>query len=378
MTNTNSEFTTMKELMEKSGSSLVPMKIGSTYEVEIISKTRNRVLVNVNGLCLGIIPEKELSAEIVDLKPHDKILAYLIDLENDEGYAVLSLKRADRERVWKMLKDKMEKGESVKVKVNDANRGGLIVQYGSIEGFLPISQLAQKYTVSPNETYKIVRELRGLIDKILEVKIINLDQSNNKLIFSEKEISQAHQKEKIQKLFKIGNKIEGKITAIVPFGLFVNLGEAEGLVHISEISWQHVSDLNKLFKVGDKVKTEIIDIHSGKISLSMKRLTPDPWVKATEKFKEGDVVKGTVARITPFGAFVELNDQITGLVHISELGDTKKTNQVVHVEEILALGNVYKFTIKKIEKETHKINLSYVVEKKSVAKKSSTKKKSKK
>jgi small subunit ribosomal protein S1 len=369
----------MKDLIEKSGVSLVPLKIGSTYEVEIISKTRNRVLVNVNNLCLGIIPEKELSAEVVDLKPHDKILAYLIDLENDEGYAVLSLKRADRERVWQMLKDKMEKGESVKVKVVDANRGGLIVQYGSIEGFLPISHLAQKYTIAPNESYKVIKALRESIDKIIEVKIINLDQANNKLIFSEKEISQAHQKEKIKKLFQIGAKVDGKITAIVPFGLFVDLGEVEGLVHISEISWQHVNDLNKMYKVGDAIQTEVIDTQNGKISLSIKRLLPDPWVKAVEDFKEGDEVDGTVTRITPFGAFVELNKDVTGLVHISELAEGEKANQAVHIEEILALGKKCKFKIKKIEKDSHKISLTPIeTNKTNTKKKSSSKEKSKK
>ena len=374
MTNKNSDISSMKDLIEKSGISLVPLKVGSTYEVEIISKTRNRVMVNVNNLCLGVIPEKELSAEVVDLKPHDKILAYLIDLENDEGYAVLSLKRADRERVWQMLKDKMEKNEPVKVKVSDANRGGLIVQYGSIEGFLPISHLAQKYTITPNESYKVIKALRESIDKIIEVKIINLDQANNKLIFSEKEISQAHQKEKIKKLFQVGSKVEGKITAIVPFGLFVDLGEVEGLVHISEISWQHVSDLNKMFKVGDIVQTEVIDTQNGKISLSIKRLLPDPWVKSIEKFKEGDEIEGVVTRITPFGAFVEINKDITGLVHISELSEGEKSNQVVHIEEVLALGEKSKFKIKKIEKDSHKISLTPVeTDKPSAKKKSSAK-----
>lgn len=365
--------TSMKDLVEKLGPSIIPLKEGTTLEVEIISKTRNRILVNVNNLCEGIIPEKEFSTEVFDLKAGDKVLAYLLDLENDEGYSVLSLRRADKERIWQNLKEKMDSGENVKVKVLEANRGGLIVQYGNIEGFLPLSQLYQKYVISKNEPNQIIDKLRNMIDKILEVKIINLDKSTNKLIFSEKEVGQKDHKEKMAKLYKVGDKLKGKITAIVPFGLFVDLGEAEGLVHISEISWERVSDINKIHTLGEEVEVEVISLENGKISLSIKRLMPDPWVKAVAKYKVGDEVVGKVIRITPFGAFAELDDQITGLVHISELFVKEKDNKNVRIEEILEIGKEYPFKILEIKSDAHRVSLAKETETPKPAKKSSKK-----
>lgn len=358
------EFESMKDLVEKMGTNLVPIKQGSTYEVVVVSKTRNRIVVNVSDFTLGIIPEKEFSSEVYDLKPGDKILAYLLDMENDEGFAVLSLRRADRERIWQTLKTKLESGESFKVKVQEANKGGLIVLYGSIEGFIPISQLSQKYSIPRNDPSQMYGSLKKMVDKILEVKVINMDQANNKLIFSEKEANQFNQKEKIKDMFKVGEKVKGTITAVVPFGLFVEFGGSEGLVHISEISWDRITDINKLFKVGDEVETEIIDLENGKISLSIKRLMSDPWLKAVEKYKPNDIIEGTVSRITPFGAFVELDQKVTGLMHISELAKSTNDKKANKMEDVLEIGNKYSFKILNIENSAHRISLSLHEEKK--------------
>lgn len=356
----------MKDLVEKLGPSLIPLKIGTTTEVEVVSVTRNRIIVNVKDFFMGMIPEKEFSVETMELKPGDKILAYLIDLENQDGYAVFSLKRADKERVWQTLRQKLDSKEAVKVKAIDANRGGLVVQYGNIEGFVPISQLSTHYYSfsSKSDTTQMISELRKLIDKILEVKIISIDQTDNKLIFSEKEVSQANQKEKIKELFKVGSRVKGKISGIVQFGLFINLGEAEGLVHISEISWERVSDLNKMFKVGQEIEVEVISIENGKISLSIKRLTSDPWLKSVEKYKIGQELEGEITRITPFGAFVKLDEEISGLVHISELALQAKDKKVAKLEDVLTIGNKYKFKILSIEPEAHKVGLTLSSDKK--------------
>lgn len=374
-----SQSKTMRDLVEKEGPSLIPLKKGTTLEVKIISITRNKILVNVNDLCLGIIPEKEFSTEAIDLKPGDKILAYLIDLENEEGYAVFSLRRADKERIWQDLRNKLNSGDIVKVRVVEANRGGLIVQYGSLEGFLPISRLSSKYysLVNKHESNQMIGTLKKLIGQVLESKVINLDQFSNKLIFSEKEVSRAQQKEKIKGLFKLGQRVKGKISGIVPFGLFINLGEIEGLVHISEISWERISDLNRLFKIGDQVEAEIIDLENDKVSLSIKRLSPDPWLKTIKKYKPEQEVEGKVTRITPFGAFVELNNTISGLVHISELALQARDQKTIKPEDILEIDKKYKFKINKIEPEAHKISLSFVPEKReeTVKKKSTVKEK---
>jgi len=354
---------TMKELVEELGANIVPLKVGSTLEVTIISKTNSRITVNVNDVCQGIIPEKEFSTEVFDLKPGDKIVAYLLNLENDEGFAVLSLRRADKERIWQNLDEKLKAGDKLKVKIKEANKGGLIAQYGSIEGFIPLSQLNQKYIIDKNDPSLIINSLRKLTDKIMEVKVISIDKANNKLIFSEKEVNQAMMAEKIKKIYQIGNKIKGKITAIVPFGIFVNLGEIEGLVHISEISWDRVNDIKKLFKVGDEIESEIIDLDNGKVSLSLKRLEADPWLKAVEKYKTGEEIKGKVTRITPFGAFIELDDKVTGLVHISELAAGSHEKIQPKIDEILELGKIYNFKIVDIKPEVHRVSLSLLEEK---------------
>jgi len=363
---------TMKELAERLGPSLIPLKIGTTMEVEVTSVSRNRILVNVKDLGIGLIPEKEFSGEGIEVKPKDKILASILNLENQDGYIILSLKRADKERIWQNLKEKMEANESINVKVLDANRGGLIVQFGSLEGFLPVSQLSPNlYSQSAkSDTSQLIYDLKKLVNKILDVKIINIDSANNKLIFSEKEVSQANRKEKIKEMFKVGQRIKGKITGIVPFGLFVNLGEIEGLIHISEISWERVSDLHKDYKIGQEVESEIIDLENGKISLSIKKLISDPWTKTAEKYQKDSVIQGKVLKLTPFGALIELEDKINGLVHISELTNKMKEMKNTKIEDMLEIGKNYQFKILEVDQSSHKINLSlFEDEKKDKAKK---------
>ena len=352
----------MKELVEKYGQDLIPFKVGSTVEALVVGTNRNRISVNVNDFCVGIVPEKEFSAEGLEVKPGDKILASVIDLENVDGNLILSLKRADKERVWQNLKEKMNSGESVKVKVTEANRGGLLVQYGSVEGFLPLSKLPNNFysQSARGDSAMMIQDLRKLINKVLDVKIINVDQQNNKLIFSEKDVSQANRKQMIKDQFKVGQVVDGEVTGIVPFGLFVNIGEFEGLVHISEIAWERVGDLHKHYRTGDKVKAEIIDLENGKISLSIKRLMPDPWLNKSEKYKVGEEFKGKVIRITPFGILVELDQDVHGLVNIKDLPRTDKAEKSKIKEETLAVGKDYDFKIQSFDANFHKISLSPV------------------
>jgi small subunit ribosomal protein S1 len=182
-----------------------------------------------------------------------------------------------------------------------------------------------------------------------QVKIISFEPSAGKLIFSEKAAGDVVQQEKIRN-YQIGDILEGEITGIVDFGLFINFGEVEGLVHISEVAWEHVENLRDKFHVGEKVKVEVISTENNRLSLSLKRLIEDPWVKSVDKYKAGDKVKGKITRITPFGAFVTF-DGLDGLVHISEMGG-KDASKVVEV------GSEYNFYIVAIEPELHKLNLS--------------------
>lgn len=342
----------MKELAAQYSSKLVPIKTGDIIEVKVVDVLKNKILVDVAGFCNGIIPEREFSPEIDILKPGDKTLAYILALENQDGNCILSLRRADKEKVAKIIEEKYSSGGVLAVKCNDANRGGLLCSFGDYEGFLPVSQLASSHypKVSSGDKDEILGKLRQLINQNLQVKVISFESQSGKLIFSEKAAGDSVQQEKI-KNYKVGDMVEGEVTGVVDFGLFTNLGDMEGLVHISEVSWDHVENLRDLFKPGDKIKAQVVSTENNRLSLSIKRLTPDPWLKLVDKYKKGDEVEGEVTRTTPFGAFVKF-DNLDGLVHISEMGE-----KVTNPTDIVEVGGKYKFEIVAIEPELHKVSL---------------------
>lgn len=377
------ELTTMQKLADKLGIDLIPIKENTLVEVTILAKSRNKILVDVGGITLGFIPEKEFSSDVAELKPGDKILAYVLSVENDDGFVVLSLKRAEKDRLMKNLDEKFQKKEELIVHIKQANRGGLMVDYGNIEGFLPVSQLASNhYPKVGDDREKILSKLNELVGENLKVKVINFDKTYNKLIFSEKAATNDLVEKKIKEL-NIGQKLQGKVTGVADFGIFVDADGIEGLVHISEISWERINDLKKLYKIGDEVDVEVISVENSKVSLSIKRLQPDPWLKLVKDYKKGQITGGKVTRLTPFGAFVELPKKVSGLVHISELEDELKKAKSSKIEDALILGETYKFKIISIEPESHKINLTmaknkFVKEKKEVKAKAGTKKVAKK
>lgn len=345
----------MESLIEEAGDRLLPYSEGEIVEAKVLSVSGNKIWVDVQGLSLGYVPEKEITLNS-DVKVGDTIYAYVILLEDEDGNVVLSLKRADRERYWKDMEERYKTGQPVKIIINEANKGGLISEVGGIPGFLPVSQLSPEHypRVSGGDREEILSRLSKLIGEKLFVKVINCDKPGNKLIFSEKAVDAEKLAMKIEK-YKVGDAVEGKISGIVDFGLFVKIDPlVEGLVHISEVSWSRVADLNKLFKVGDTVKVMVIAVDDGRLSLSLKRLAKDPWVKATQRYKVGDKVGGVVTKITPFGAFVSLDEQIDGLVHVSELSD----QHIIDPGQVVELGKDYKFKIISIEPETHRLGLS--------------------
>lgn len=349
---------TMKELATIVGDRLVPIRAGEICEVKILQVLRNKIVVDVGGLTLGYIPEQEFSPEIGELKTGDKIFAYVLTVENDDGYVVLSLRRADREKVTKILQEKLNSGESLQVRVLDANKGGLLCQFGDYEGFLPVSQLASSHypKVESGNREEILNRLKQFMGKIFQVKILSFDPNSRKLIFSEKAAGDLAQEAKIKEI-KIGDILAAEITGIVDFGLFVKAKlkedqEAEGLVHISEASWEHVDDLKKIFKIGQKIKVEVISKDDNRLSFSVKRLQADPWKKLAKIKKVGQIVEGMVTKITPYGAFVKV-DGIDGLVHISEMGE-KISDPTKVIEE----NKTYQFKIVSFEPELHKLSLS--------------------
>lgn len=345
----------MKALFEKLGDNILPYKEGELVEATILAVGGNRIWVDVAGQSLGFVPEREITSK-TGLKKGDKIFASVILMENEDGHVVLSMRQADREKYWQEMEVKAKSGEVVSVEITDANKGGLISEIGGIQGFLPVSQLTAEHypRVAGGDKEEILNRLRQFIGTSILCRVINCDKDGNKLIFSEKAVSADEVKIKVDK-FAVGDKVAGKITGIVEFGLFVKIDtQIEGLVHISEISWSRVTDLHKIYKVGDNVSATIIGIDNGKISLSIKRLLNDPWVQAASKFKVGTTVLGEVTKITPFGAFVTLGEGIDGLVHVSELSN----EHIVDPGQSVTLGKEYNFKIISIEPESHRLGLS--------------------
>ncbi|MBI3495393.1 30S ribosomal protein S1, partial [Candidatus Berkelbacteria bacterium] len=301
---------------------------------------------------IGFIPDREFSFDVSQLKVGEKILAQIILPENEAGMVVLSLRRADRERIWRTLEEKFQSGEPLAVRVTAANRGGLIAEFAGLEGFLPVSHLASKNypKVEGGDVNKILIKLRSLVGQMLQVKVITFDRNTSKLIFSERAAGDEKMQQAIANL-KVGEIIKVTVSGIVDFGVFVTFQpkdmeeEVEGLIHISEISWDRVDNLAAKFKVGESLDAMVISLDEGRVSLSLKRLTPDPWEANAKNLKVGKAVKGEVTRLSPYGGFVRLAASVEGLIHRDAM--TKS----------LEVGKLYEFTITEINEKGHKITL---------------------
>lgn len=343
---------TMQLLIKDAGDGLIPFRKGEVIEVAILSKSKKRIYVDVAGLTYGFIPEKEFSHDYQELKSGDKTIAYVLEEESPDGYVVLSLKKADRERFYKTLEERNKSGESLNVLATEANRGGLVVSYGPIEGFIPASQLAfGHYPRVGQNPEKILAHLKKLVGQTFKVKILSYDRIGPKIIFSEKALGDEILTEKV-KQFKVGQIIEGTVTAVVDFGLFIDLGEIEGLVHISEVAWERIADLRKLYNPGDKVRVKVVSIENNRVALSIKQLAEDPWLKLTADLKIGNIIKGKVIKTTPFGAFVQIAPDLNGLLYHPQ--GPKDTGAEVMLEQ----DKTYKFEVKNIEPENHQIILT--------------------
>lgn len=347
----------MEQLL-KTAPAFVPPKAGSLVNGKVITIYKNKILVDINGINTGIIAGKEardFGDTVKKLKAGDMVSSYVIEEENDEGYTVLSLRKASQERTWQNFVESFANGTVIEVSAKEANKGGLLLEIDGIKGFIPVSQLAPMHypRVNGADTNLILRRLQELIGIKFSVKIINVDKENGKLILSEKAAYEEQRKKSLHGL-KIGERAHGRISGIVKFGIFVTFDGLEGLVHISEIAWGHVKDPADYGKLGDEVDIMVIGMDGEKISLSMKRLQEDPWLVATKNFKLGDVVEGEINRLTPFGAFMKLGEDLNGLIHLTEIpGENMKDPA-----DVLKIGDKMKAKIIAIEPSEHRIGLS--------------------
>ncbi len=353
----------MKEMLAKAKALPRIPKVGDIVEGKVIEIGRTMVFLDLGPIGTGVVIGKELEdglGTFKNLKVGDKISATVLDLENEEGYVELSFREASFEKVWDDLFQKMEKGEILTTKILEANKGGLMVEINGVVGFLPVSQLTFEHypRVEGGDKEKILGILKKYIGQYFKTKIIDLDREEEKLIVSEKQ-AQINSEEKTIAQLKVGDIVEGKVSGLANFGVFVRFKfkevELEGLVHISELAWHLVEDPKDIVKVGDKVKVKIIGIDGTRLSLSLKALQDDPWKNAVQKYKEGQKIKGEVIKITPYGAIVKIDEHIHGLVHISKFNQEQKK-----LENLLEVGKSYHFKILSIKSEEHKLELDLV------------------
>ncbi len=344
---------TMDDLLAQAGDSVKQLAVGETVDGTVLSVKKHEILIDLGPLGVGLVPRREVSLS-KNYNVGDSVIASVIDTELEDGYSLLSLRKAAKDRGWDEVMAKLESGEIITVVPYDANRGGLLVEYEGIRGFLPVSQLSAEHypRVGSSDKDEILQRLNSLVKKDIKARILDADRKANKLIFSEKEAVKEGLAERFQKL-AIGDTVTGVVTGVVDFGVFVNVEGIEGLIHISEISWERVNNPSDYVKVGQTIEAKIIAIDKERLSLSMKQLTKDPWLDEVEQFKPGEKVEGTVTRITPFGAFVQLSPAVEALVHVSELG-----GDGTDPEKVFTLNERKEFTVLDIDKENRKISLS--------------------
>lgn len=346
----------MDNLMKGASGITIPTP-GSLVEGTVVSVSKNKVLVDLGGLSTGIITGHEAfdsKGTIKNLKVGDNVSTYVLEEENDDGLIVLSLRKASQEKTWDKFIKAYENNETITVSSNEANKGGLLLNIDGIKGFIPVSQLAPLHypRVDGADSSAILLRLQKLMGIPLIVKILTLDREEGKLILSEKAAEGEKREEAFTKL-EVGQKVKGSISGIVKFGIFVTFNGLEGLVHISEIAWGHVRDPHDYGKIGDEVEVLVIGREKDKISLSMKRLVPDPWIEATKKYKVGTIVTGEINRITPFGAFIKLDEEINGLIHVSEIEDN-----IRDPNDVLKVGQKIQAKVIAVDSDEHRVALS--------------------
>lgn len=336
------------------------LKSGDVVEGVVNNIKKHEVWIDLGANGLGVVMRREVGGQQLEIG--QEVVTSVVEPEMDEGYALLSMRRAAKDRGWDELQRVFDSQEIITIRPYDANRGGLLVELEGIRGFLPVSQLSAGHypRVSGADKDEILQKLNQLTNKDLRARVLDISRKDNKLIFSEKEAIKDDMQERFAKL-AVGDVVKGVVTGVIDFGAFVNVDGIEGLIHISEISWERVEDPRKYIKTGENIEAKIIAIDKDRLSLSLKQMSEDPWLKEVQAFKKDDTVEGKVTRITPFGAFVQLSPSVEALVHVSEMSN----DEGVDPEKIFQLNEDKKFKVIDIDLEGRKIALSLKDTKKS-------------
>lgn len=333
--------------------------LGEIIAGKVIRSDAKMILVDLgDGQFTGVISGMHMHSSTDDassLNQGDTVEAIVIGEEHNSGLFILSLRKASQMKLIKKLHSNFDTKEIITVIPNEANKGGLLIDLDGIKGFIPVSQLTPVHypRVEGADPEKILEHLGKLVGKPFKVRVINVDKDGKKIIFSEKAAVEEQRLAALATL-KVGDVVEGAVSGILTYGLFITFNGVEGLVHVSEIDWGHVSNPSKFAKIGDAVKVQVIGIEGDKISLSMKRLRPNPWQILQDKFKVGDIVEAPVMRISQFGVFISLDGGISGLIHLSEIS----SSMVKNIEDHVKVGEIIKAKIITFDPTAKRIGLS--------------------
>ncbi len=336
------------------------LRRGDVIEGVVMRMDKDGVLISLGLKSEGLVPAREMRTlspqALARIQVGDRILATVIRGENEYGEVLLSVDQARSETGWRLLEKGLESGEAIEVEVTGNNKGGLLADVEGVQGFIPLSQMGLVIRADDPQSQEKLDSLTG---QTIRCKVIELNRRRNRVILSERAALQEHraqQKEHLLAELKEGDVRHGRVTGVTNFGAFVDIGGAEGLVHISEMSWEQVASASQVVKVGDEVDVQVlkVDPESKKIALSLRRLKPEPWQTVPERYQVGQIVTGTITKLTTFGAFARIEGSVEGLVHISELSD----RPIRHPKEVVKEGDTVPLKILRIEPERRRLGLS--------------------
>ena len=339
------------------------LKFGDIVAGTIVRVDPREILIDIGAKSEGIVDQQELASMSADaiskLNVGDRILAFVLRPEDREGNVVLSLARAQLERDWREAEELLKSEQVFEAQVAGFNKGGLIVRVGKVRGFVPATQLETTLRKRPEAGESGESDLSALVGKKLQLKIIELDRERNRLILSERAATRELRKEQKERLLtelKEGDIRTGTVTSVADFGVFVALGGVDGMIHLSELSWTKINHPSDLVKVGDQVQVQVlsVDRERERIALSLKRLQPEPWTTVEDRYKVGQLVTGTITKLASFGAFARLEDNIEGLIHISELADRR----IQHPKEVVKEGDQVTLRVIRIDAARRRLGLS--------------------
>ncbi len=350
----------MEQLLAEPDTDVRTLKYGDVLEGIVMQLDRDEVLVDIGSKSEGIIPNKELSslgdAERKALSSGDTVLVFVVQPENADGHAVLSIDRARQEKSWRVLQQKYEAGEVIEAIVKNYNKGGLLVDLDGVRGFVPASQVTE---IRGGDEASKQGDMARLIGMAIPLKVIEINRHRNRLILSERQAIQERRdamKERLIGTLKEGEVRKGRVSSICDFGAFVDIGGADGLVHLSELSWSRVRHPSEVLKIGEEVEVYVLGINEDerKIALSLKRTQAEPWTRVAAQYEVGQLVQGTITQLANFGAFARIQDGIEGLIHVSELSD----DRIAHPRNVVKEGDEMTLRIIRIDPQRRRMGLS--------------------